>query len=146
MGKGEGEAEPQTAAELERIARLSYDAWNADDWDALESFAWPDAVIVPPDGWPEPGEQVGWPKIRAQFERLKEPLRDEGFEILAIEADPPCVLTAGVWGGFGEGSGLEMRVPMWIVTTYRGRRWVRIEYFLEEDKARASWKAARGSA
>ena len=135
------ETQTATAEEIERVAREGLDAWNADDMQTIEALAWPDAVIVAPATWPEPGEQRGWSKIRAQYERLKEPLRGESVELVAIEVDPPYALTNVIWSGTGEGSGLEFRIPMWLVTTYRGLRYERIEYYTEEDAARASWEA-----
>jgi SnoaL-like domain len=146
MGRPESENADPTAVELERVARAAYDAWNADDWEALEAFAWPDASILAPEGWPEPGEQHGWPNVRAQFERLKEPLRDEHVEVHWIEVEPPYVLTHGDWVGTGDASGLDFRIPMWMITIYDGLRYTRIEYFMDEEKARAAWDSARGSA
>jgi ketosteroid isomerase-like protein len=145
MGRPEREIPTPTAAEIERVVRGGFDAWNADDWEALESFAWPDASIVAPEGWPEPGEQKGWDKIRAQFERLKEPLRDEHVEVHWIEADYPYGFSHVDWVGTGEGSGIDFRIPMWMITTYEGLRYKRIEYHMDEEQARAAWEAVRGN-
>ena len=135
------ETEKLSVSELERVAMHGIDAWNANDWEALEALAWPDAVVVAPEGWPEQEDIVGWPAIRRQFERLKESLQGEHVEVDSMQIEDDRVLAQVIWSGTGEGSGLEIRLPMWMLTTYRGQRYTRIEYYLEEEKARASWDA-----
>lgn len=137
------ETQTPTAEEIERVAREGFDAWNADDWDTIEALAWPDAVIVGPPEWPEPGERVGWPAIRAQYERLKDPYSEERVEAEEIRVDGRHALSKVIWSVKGEGSGLETSVPMWLVTTYRGLRYERIEYYMQEDRARAAWEEKR---
>jgi ketosteroid isomerase-like protein len=41
------------------IVRASYEVWNAGDMDAYRDPYDPDAVVRPPDGWPEPVPYFG---------------------------------------------------------------------------------------
>jgi ketosteroid isomerase-like protein len=128
---------------IEALVRDGFEAWNADDWDRLMGFYEPDAVVKAPEGWPEAGDSHGREEIRRQFERLKEPLRDERAELVGIEAEADRALAEVVWAGTGEGSGLEMRIPMWIIYVAPGDRFSRTEFYLEEAKAREAWEAPR---
>jgi outer membrane protein assembly factor BamD len=52
------------------VVRRSFEAWNANDWRALEASYDPDVIVDPPEGWPEGEVAHGWKAVRTQFERL----------------------------------------------------------------------------
>jgi ketosteroid isomerase-like protein len=114
------------------------DAWNADDWGTLEGLCDPEIVIQAPEQWPESGEYHGWRAVRAQWLRLKEPFSDEGVELLdfaAIGVDTTLVHVR--WRGHGS-SGLEIDFEMWTVSRFKGDLISRIEYYRDEQSARAA--------
>jgi ketosteroid isomerase-like protein len=123
------------------LAGAFCDAWNANDWDALEALCEEGVVVVAPEGWPESGEFAGWPAVRAQFERLKEPFEDERIQILDYTPlDEDAVVTHNRWRGHGA-SGFEVDFETWTITRFRGGRIARIEFHLAEDRVHASLDA-----
>lgn len=60
-------------AENEQIVRQAVDAWNANDYDAMKALCHPEVGITTPQRWPETGDFNGWPAIRRQYERIKDP-------------------------------------------------------------------------
>lgn len=113
-------------------------AWNADDWDRLEGLCDPEIVILAPEQWPESGESHGWPAVRAQWLRLKEPFGDEGVELLdfAVIGDDTTLVHVR-WRGHGS-SGLEIDFEMWTVNRFKGDLISRIEYYRDEESARTA--------
>jgi ketosteroid isomerase-like protein len=127
----------------EAVVRRSIEAWNRDDWDALEAVWHVDGDIVAPPGWPESGVFRGWSAIRSQFERLKAAWSDEHIELVALETIGDHVLADVRWHGRGE-SGLDFDLEVWMLNSVRGGRLVRVTYHFDEGAARAS--AAGGTA
>jgi ketosteroid isomerase-like protein len=120
------------------LVRRSIEAWNRDDWDALEAVWHADGEIVAPPGWPEPGVFSGWPAVRRQFERLKESWSDEHIELASLTTLDRTVLAQVRWRGHGEASGLDLDLEVWMVNFVRGGKLSRVEYHFDEDAARAS--------
>jgi len=48
----------------------------------------PDVVAVGPREWPETGSRNGWPEVRDQFERVKDPWETERFDVVHATAFP----------------------------------------------------------
>jgi ketosteroid isomerase-like protein len=120
----------------EAVVLRGVEAWNANDWNALEAITSPDVVVVAPEGWPESGEFVGWPAARRQFERLKDSWSEERVEIIGIESTGDWVLLHCRWTGKGQGSGLDFDFDTWMAVLVREGMQARIEYFLDEAPAR----------
>ena len=119
------------------IAKQALAAFNAADWELLETFYWPDAEALAPEGWPEAEDSQGWEAIRRQFERLKDSWSEDDYEIESAEAvGEHKVLAAGTWRIRGHGSGIEGEIKTWILSTLREGKIARMQFFLEEEQAK----------
>jgi ketosteroid isomerase-like protein len=118
---------------IERL-RHSYKAFNRDDFDAAVEFAHADIVFVPPGGQSE---------IR-RAAALREWMEPDAFESQTIdpgefEVAGNKVLTRRHSTARGAGSGIEMEIDTWSVSTFHeDGKVTRIESYLghEEDEAR----------
>jgi ketosteroid isomerase-like protein len=122
----------------ESLLRRSVEAWNADDWELLESLWNPDGHILAPEGWPEAGRRDGWVAIREQFERIKDSWMEERVEVLAVRSVGERLLADIRWRVRGEASGAPLEVPMWMLCEFEEGRFLSIEYFLDHGDALAT--------
>jgi ketosteroid isomerase-like protein len=130
------EAAPDEAVDVE-VVRRAVDAWNANDWEEIESFYHPDAVVRAPEGWPESGEFHGWSEVRRQYERLKDAWTKERIDVDEIRAlGGGKILLRAHWRGSGA-SGLEFDVSVDVVYWLRAGRIARTEFFTETGAAAA---------
>jgi ketosteroid isomerase-like protein len=130
-----------TESEVERVARETLDAWNADIWDRFEELWNPDAEIVTPPEWPEAGTFRGRAEVRAEFERLKETWDTDNIELLSLESRDDRALAHIRWTGTGPGSGFPFDLEVWWVGVVRNGRNQRVEYFMDEEPARRRFEA-----
>jgi ketosteroid isomerase-like protein len=122
---------------IEQLVRESFDAFNDADWERMEPLYWPDAETKPPEGWPEGGDTNGWPEIRTQFERLKDSWAEDRFELRSFESlSEDAIFLEGIWHTRGKESGIEADVKSWVIAVARGERISRVEFYLDEAKAR----------
>jgi ketosteroid isomerase-like protein len=120
----------------EEIIRRSFEAWNRDDWDALESFYDPAVEGVGPKEWPETGILEGYEAVRAQFTRNKDSWEEEHVEIDEIrETRPELVLARIRWVTKGKESGIPFESPVTILFRLRRGRIVRLEYYFDHADA-----------
>jgi ketosteroid isomerase-like protein len=54
------------------VVRAGFEAWNAGDMDALRELYDADAIMRPPEGWPEPGPFVGREAVMRQFQQNRD--------------------------------------------------------------------------
>jgi ketosteroid isomerase-like protein len=125
----------------EMIVLAGIDAWNRDDWTALESQWAEEPSITAPEGWPEPGEFRGRDAVRSQLERLKSAWSDERIELIAVESAGDKVLIVGRWLGHGESSGLELDMTLWIVYTLIDGAISQVSFNMDEEPGRAEFEA-----
>ncbi len=125
------------------MLRRSLEAWNENDWDALEKLWDPEGEIVAPEGWPESGPRSGWPAIREQFEVIKDSWSAERAELLDADEAGDRLLAHVKWAVRGEASGAPLETEMWMLCEFSGERFSRIQYFLDGTAARESAKADR---
>lgn len=121
--------------ENEALVRRAIDAWNADDWEAMEALCHRDITITAPRQWPETGDTEGWPGVRRQFERLKESWSEERIEPVEYRTAGDMVLVAGRWMGRAAASGLNLDLRTWVVyrIVHGAIRWM--GFFLAEGEA-----------
>jgi len=117
------------------VVRRSFQAWNENDWDALEAAYHPDVVADPPEGWPEGETAHGWDAVRLQFERLKDAWKDERVNVGEVERVRDQVLAQFQWIAQGRASGVDVANPMWGLFTVRNGRIVRLKYFFNRANA-----------
>ena len=93
------------------IVKASFEAWNAEDMDALRELYHPDAIARPPEGWPEPGPFVGREAVMRQFEQLRQTFDADTWEWISDFIDAADrVAVRVIWRGAGSGpdANLEM--------------------------------------
>lgn len=123
------------SSETDGLARRAIQAWNADDWDGLETMVRPDVVAVGPREWPETGSRNGWPEVRDQFERLKDPWESEHLDVVGIQDTPAGAILEGRWVGTGTGSGIDLDMPVWIYFEATEGLIVQMQFFLAKEQA-----------
>jgi ketosteroid isomerase-like protein len=111
-------------SEAENIAAVErfLDAWNANDWPTMERLVDPSVTVTAPEGWPETGRLEGWPAVRVQLERLKEPWSEERIELVRARGNGDKVLAETLWLGKGESSGVEIEMETYAVYTIHDDR------------------------
>jgi ketosteroid isomerase-like protein len=120
----------------EELVRRSVDAWNSSDWEEGLGSIWdPEGEIVAPEGWPEGGEQRGWPALLDQWRRIRESWTEDHLELRSVKAYGDRLLAEGLWTMRGEASGVPLEVEVWLLYDFRGDRISRIEYFLDREAA-----------
>ena len=115
--------------------RRAIEAWNENDWEALQKLWDPEGEIVPPEGWPETGARTGWPAIREQFRVIKDSWSEDRVEAISIEQVGDRALTHVHWAVRGEASGAPLQVEMWMLFEFGNGLISRIQYFLEREAA-----------
>jgi ketosteroid isomerase-like protein len=125
------------ATEKVELVKRLIEAWNRNDWDELSDVLDPDVVGVPPEGWPEGGELVTDAEgLLRQFERLKDSWEEERVDVKEIrEVDGDVVVEAN-WVTRGQGSGIELQVPISIRGTVEGGRITRAVFRVDDSAAR----------
>jgi len=118
------------------IVRRSFEAWNRDDWVALQRFYDPAVVGKAPEGWPETGLIEGWEAVRAQFARNKDSWEEERVEIdELLEPKPGLVLARVRWLTRGKTSEIPFESPVTIFFKLLEGRIVRLEYYFDHGEA-----------
>jgi ketosteroid isomerase-like protein len=124
------------AGDLE-IVRGLVDAWNADDWDAMADALHPDAVGIPPEGWPEGGTDAeGAEELLTQFRRLKDSWEEERVEVDEIREEGDEIVILGRWVTRGQSSGIAMQVPVSVMGQVRDGKVVRAQFGVDDSGSR----------
>src|SRR6476660_9517706 len=119
------------------IVTASIDAWNAGEFDALQEFYAPDAVVVPDTSvFPEAGRMHGRKEWRRWAEEIRTPWANPRWEIgEVVVVEDGRVLVRGDWGGHGVASGIEVSSSITGIYTIRDGVILHVEYFFDHDKA-----------
>ena len=125
-------------ADNESLVRRAIAAWNANDWQTMQSLIAPDVELVAPEHWPETGTYSGWPAVRNLLHGLKEAWSEERLEILAMESRADWVLVNARWVTRGEGSGLDIETEVWIAYRLEGGRTTLIQFSPDEAPVRGA--------
>jgi ketosteroid isomerase-like protein len=110
------------------VVKASYEAWNAGDMDAYRELYDPDAVVRPPEGWPEPGPFFGRAAATRWFEQARAAWDADAAEPIGEFIDAADrVVVRWVWHGAGQGP--ESNMEMTAVFTVRKRKILTLELF-----------------
>jgi ketosteroid isomerase-like protein len=73
---------PAAALDDKRKSSLAchLETWNAGDMDAFGELYDPDAIVRPPQDWPEPGPFVGREAVMRQWEHVREACKADVVE------------------------------------------------------------------
>jgi ketosteroid isomerase-like protein len=94
--------------ENQEIIRKGVEAFATGDIEAMTALTHPDAVMTPPEGWPEPGPFIGREAVVRQLEQISSQFEQQAIEIKAIESRGDWVVCDYYWRVRGVGSGAEV--------------------------------------
>jgi ketosteroid isomerase-like protein len=104
-----------------KIVRAILRALNMGDMDAVRALYDSDAVVRPPEGWPEPGPFVGGDAVVRQFQEMRETWDASEVESLSDPMDAADrVVVRLVWRGAGRGPESNMEFTA-IYTVRKGK-------------------------
>ena len=114
--------------------RANFEAWNAGDMDAVRELYDPDAIMRPPEGWPEPGPFVGREEVMREREQLRETFDADALSPIGdfIDAGGRVVVRL-IWRGAGRGP--EANLEMTGVYTMRKGKFFFVEFFWDHAEA-----------
>jgi ketosteroid isomerase-like protein len=114
--------------------RAFYAAWNAGDMDAIREFYDPEAILRPPEGWPEPGPYVGQDAVMREWGQVREAWNADVVEPISDFIDAADrVVVRHTWRGAGRGPEVDLEVTN--VMTVRKGRIVHQEFFWDHAEA-----------
>ena len=118
-----------------KAVRAVWDAWNAGNMDAVRESYDPDAILRPPEGWPEPGPYFGTEAVMRQFEQLRETWDTDASEPISDFIDVgDWVAVRLIWRTVG-GRGPEANLELTAVFTVRKGKIILLEYFWDHAEA-----------
>ena len=128
------------------VLRRVFEAWNAGDMNAVRDLFDPEAEMYAPEGWPEPGPEIGRDAVMRQFERLRETWDSDSVETVGDYVElGDQVLVRIVWKTVGHGPASPVEFTQ--RSTVRDGRIVRNEYHWDHGQAlEAAREEARSSA
>jgi ketosteroid isomerase-like protein len=109
------------------IVRAAFEAWNAGDMDAHNTLYHPDAVVWPPEGWPEPGPFFGKEAVVRQFGQMRETWDNDVLEFRDFVEVGNRVAVRLVWHGAGRGPEADLDITG--IYTVREGRVLAVEFF-----------------
>ena len=116
------------------IVRAAFQAWNAEDMDALRELYDPKVSWRPPPDWPEPGPYVGRDAVMRQLEQLRQTWDADTQDPIDDFIDAvDRVVVRFVWRGAGRGP--ESNVELTGVYTMRKGKLFAIEHFWDHAEA-----------
>jgi ketosteroid isomerase-like protein len=110
------------------IIRAAFDAWNAGDMDAYAELYDPEAIMRPPEGWPESGPFVGRGAVMQQWRQLRQTWDGDIVEPISdfLDAGDRVVVRVN-WRGTGHGP--ELNLELTHLLTVRTGKIVYQEFF-----------------
>ena len=102
--------------------------------DAVRALLDPNAILRPPEGWPEPGPYVGQAAVMREWEQVRETWRADAVEPISDFVDAADrVAVRVIWRTAGRGP--ESNIELTVVWTTRKGRISVIEYFWDHAEA-----------
>ena len=116
------------------VVRAVYATWNAGDMDAFRDLHDPDAIMRPPEGWPEPGPFVGREAVMREWEQIREAWSSDVAEPISdfIQAGDR-VAVRHIWRVAGQGP--EVNLEITNVLTVRKGTIIHQEFFRDHAQA-----------
>ena len=116
------------------VVQAALAAWNTGDMDSVRALLDPDAILRPPEGWPEPGPYVGQEAVMREWEQVRDTWNADAVEPISdfIESADRVVVRF-IWHGTGHGP--ESNMKMTGVFTVRKARLFHVEFFWDHAEA-----------
>jgi ketosteroid isomerase-like protein len=116
------------------VVRANFEAWNAGKMKSWGELFDPAVIMRNPEGWPEPGPQVGREAVIRFIEQLRDTWDADALEVISDYTDVgDRVAVRFVWHGAGRGP--EADLEMTGVYTVRKRRIFGLEFFWDHAEA-----------
>jgi ketosteroid isomerase-like protein len=116
------------------LVKAAFEAWNGGDMDALRDPYDPDVIMRQPEGWPEPGPEVGREAVMHQLGQERETWDADALEAISDFIDAADrVVVRFIWRGAGHGP--EASLETTGVFTVRKGRIVFQEFFWNHAEA-----------
>jgi ketosteroid isomerase-like protein len=116
------------------IVRANFEVWNDGDMDAWRELLAPDIIMRNPEGWPEPGPQIGREAVVRFVEQLRDTWHADALEVISDYADAADrVVVRFVWHGVGEGP--DPNLELTGVYTVREGKIFGLEFFWDHAAA-----------
>jgi ketosteroid isomerase-like protein len=116
------------------IVRAALTAWNEGNMDAVRTLLDPEAILRPPEAWPEPGPYVGQGAVMREWEQVRETWRADAVEPISdFVHGADRVAVRVVWRTTGRGP--ESNIELTVVWTTSEDRISLIEYFWDHAEA-----------
>jgi ketosteroid isomerase-like protein len=122
------------------LVRRAYDAWNRNDWEALEAIYDPAVTAVAPEGFMESSRVRGWPDLQQRYRELKAAWEEESLEVEEIAAEDEMVAARVRWDGIGRASGAPISLQVTNLVEVADGRIIRLEYFWTYEDAIAAMR------
>lgn len=122
-------------------------AWNAGDMGAFRELWDQDAIMRPPERWPEPGPFVGRDAVLRQFEQMRDTWSADTVEPIAGPFDvDDLVVMRFRWRGSSHGLDVDMEAT--VVYGFRAGKVIAADFFWDHEQAMAAagTKGKAGSA
>jgi ketosteroid isomerase-like protein len=116
------------------IVRAFYEVWNGGDMNAVREFYDRDAILRPPEGWPEPGPFIGQDAVMREWEQVRETWNADAVEPISDFIDAADrVVVRHTWRGASRGP--EVNLEITNVITLRKGKIVHQEFFWDHAEA-----------
>ena len=116
------------------IVRANFEAWNAGNMKSWSDLFHPAVIMRNPEGWPEPGPQVGRDAVIRFIGQLRETWDADTLEVISDYADVgDRVAVRFIW--HGAGSGPDADLEMTGVYSVRKGKIVFLEFFWDHTEA-----------
>ena len=117
-----------------KVVRAVFEAWNADDMDAVRDLYDPDVIVRTVEDWPEPGPYVGREAVMRFYGQLRETWDADTNEPVSDFIDvADHVGVRYIWRVTGQGPDANMELT--LVFTVRKGKIVYQEFFWDHDEA-----------
>jgi ketosteroid isomerase-like protein len=123
--------------ESERLIRQGYDAWNRDDWEAMEQFLAPEFEVDATDRVLNPARYEGIEGFRRLAGEMAEVWDTWVIEPLEFVEHGELMFVAHLVRARGKGSGVEVEQTYWSVWTVRDGKGVKLTLYVDRDRALA---------
>jgi ketosteroid isomerase-like protein len=124
--------------EVERLLRQGYDAWNRDDWAAMEKVLAPEFEVDATDRVLNPDHYEGIEGFRRLAGEMAEIWDSWEIEPLEILENGELVFVAHRVRARGKGSGVVVEQTYWSVWTVRDGKGARLALYVDRERALAA--------
>jgi ketosteroid isomerase-like protein len=109
-----------------QISQAITAAWNAGDMEAIREMYDSRVVLVPAEGWPEPGPFAGRDAVLGWYQQIQETWDAGTLETLDLTDAGDRIVTRQVWRGIG-GRGPDTQFEFATILTIRRGKVVFLE-------------------